>query len=302
MLGSRSPEREARAGTNGPSAFGRTDWSRGRSALANFSRMQSHPLTRAIADNKLPVARRDWTEGRRALQLFSTILSGAMMRAIRGKLLYFEGPSDWTRSRGAMASVFGFDLPHHLFRANPVTWVMMTEPQATKAFAQFLGAGDRTLRSKRIQAFLRALGHSGGEGSEDLRAPRATPEASTKSQQRIDLLLEWQDADDLHRGAAIEAKFGHHILSKTLPRYREHLLQIEESYRDKPGRREERPLLFVVSSRLRQHDEKALRKNRDWRWTSWRSLLLAFDRALDEQHDDDDFRQFRRTLWDRGGP
>ena len=264
--------------------------------------MQLHPLTRAIADNRFPVIQRDWTEGRRALQLLSGVLSDEMMRVIRGKLLHFEDSSDWTRSRGAMASVFEFDLPHHLFHADPVTWVMMTEPQATKTFAHFLGAGDRTLRSKRIQAFLRALGHSGGEGSEDLRAPRATPEASTNSQQRIDLLLEWQDADGLHRGAAIEAKFGHRILGKTLPRYREHLLQIEKSYRDEPGRREERPLLFVVSSRLRQHDEKALRKNRDWRWISWHSLLLAFDRALDEQHDDDDFRQFRRTLWDRGGP
>jgi len=33
---------------------------------------------------------------------------------------------------------------------------------------------------------------------------------------------------------------------------------------------------------------------------SWRSLLLAYDRNLNPNHDDDAFRQFRRTLWDRG--
>ena len=176
----------------------------------------------------------------------------------------------------------------------------MTEPQATKAFAEFLNAEDCTLRRKRIKAFLRALGYSGGEGSEDLRAPRATPEASTNSQRRIDLLLEWQDAKGIRRGAVVEAKFDDRIRCRTLSKYRTHLLQkIEKSYWD--GRREKRPLLFVVTPWFRPHDEKMLRENRDWRWVSWRSLLLAFDRALDEQHDDDEFRQFRRTLWDRGG-
>ena len=289
------------SGPNGPPAFGRAVWSQGRSALAKFSRMQSHPLTRAIADNRLPVARRDWTEGHRALLLMSRMLSGAMMRVIGGKLLHFEDSPDWTQCRDAMARVFGLDLPHHLFHADPVTWVMMTEPQATKAFAQFLNAEERTLRSKRIQAFLRALGYRRGEGSEDLCAPRATSEASTNNQQRIDLLLEWRDAEGFLRGAAVEAKFGHRILSGTLSEYRKHLLQIERSYRAEPVRRQKRPLLFVVSSWFRHHDENALCKNRDWRWISWRSLLLAFDRALDERHDDDGFRQFRRTLWDRGG-
>ena len=68
--------------------------------------MQCHPLTRAIADNRLPVARRDWTAGHRALQILSRMLSGAMMRVIGGKLLRFEDSPDWTLSRSAMASVF----------------------------------------------------------------------------------------------------------------------------------------------------------------------------------------------------
>ena len=58
---------------------------------------------------------------------------------------------------------------------------------------------------------------------------------------------------------------------------------------------QEKPLLFVISPWLRVHDKKALRCNKDWRWMSWRSLLLAYDRALDPHHDDDEFRQFRRT-------
>ena len=227
------------------------------------------------------------------------MLSGAMMRAVRGRLLRVRHLSDWGRSRSAMASVFGFDLPHHLFRAVPVNWVQLTEPQATKAFANFLNADDRTVRSKRIQAFLRVLGSRCGGPNADPRKARATSEAPAAEKKRIDLLLEWEDPTGLGRGAVIEAKFGHRIVNGTLPKYRKHLQKIERQYRRTEPAPQDKPLLFVISSRLRDHDKKALRRNKGWRWMSWRSLLLAYDRALDPHHDDDEFRQFRRTLWDR---
>ena len=118
----------------------------------------------------------------------------------------------------------------------------------------------------------------------------------------MDLLVEWQDSLGFDRSAVIEAKFGHRVTPDQLPRYRGHLLGIEKRYRqaghiDGP----EPPLLFVVSPSYRESDARALARNKHWRWKSWRSLLLAYDRFLEPQHDDEEFHQFRRTLWDRAG-
>ena len=65
-------------------------------------------------------------------------------------------------------------------------------------------------------------------------------------------------------------------------------------------------MLFIVSPLRDDRVARALSRQRskDWRWMSWRSLLLAYDRALHQDHydhDDDAFRLFRRTLWDRAG-
>ena len=120
-------------------------------------------------------------------------------------------------------------------------------------------------------------------------------------QRRIDLLLEWQDAAGFDRGAVVEAKFGHHITTGQLSTYRKLLQKKERRFRKTESASQEKALLFVVSSRRSSHDDNRLAKNRHWRWISWRSLLLAYDRALEPGDDDDNFRQFRRTLWDRAG-
>ena len=243
----------------------------------------------------------DWDRGREVLSLLSIGLLGALPHAIRKNLLHVQPPYDWSRGCAAMEAVFGFDRRHHLFHAEPVSWVRLTEPQATSAFVQFLNAEDRTVRKERVRAFLRALGAGGGRRGAVLRKASAEAEADAGQHKRIDILLRWQDDSDRSRGAVVEAKFGHHISTGQLSRYRERLLRgIEGRYRSDPGPQEEL-LLFVVSSRRRRHDDKALGRNKDWRWMSWRSLLLGYDRALEPNHDDDEFRQFRRTLWDRAG-
>ena len=243
----------------------------------------------------------DWDRGRQALNLLSVRLSGALLHAIREKLLDVRNLSDWHRSRDAMAAVFGFDRCHHLFHADPVSWVRLTEPQATSAFVQFLNAEDRTVRKERVRAFLRALGAGGGQRGAVLDKASAEAEADAGKRKRIDILLKWQDDSDRSRGAVVEAKFGHHISKGQLSQYRVRLIRgIERHYRSDPGP-QEKLLLFVVSSWRRRHDDKALGRNKDWRWMSWRSLLLGYDRALDPNHDDEEFRRFRRTLWDRAG-
>ena len=62
-------------------------------------------------------------------------------------------------------------------------------------------------------------------------------------------------------------------------------------------------MLFLVSPLRDGEVARALsqQKSKDWQWMSWRSLLLAYDRVLNHDHDDDTFREFRRTLWDRAG-
>ena len=269
-------------------------------ALRMLGGLRSHPVTRAIRSDALGFDPPDWTAGRAALIRLARLRSNALMRVIADGSLRFELPPSWDCTRPALDRVFGIDRRHHFLHAAPLEWlqeVRLTEPQITKGFAHFLNADNRTTRTGRIRALLWAL----GSADSDLREARVTPEASA-NRKRIDLLIEWTNASSHRRGAVIEAKFEHHVTPGQLPRYRTALKHIERDYRcEVPDNKQERPLLFIVSPLRDDKVNRALRRQRkkDWRWMSWRSLLLAFDRALHQDHDDDAFRQFRRTHWDR---
>ena len=207
-----------------------------------------------------------------------------------------------------MGRVFGFHHCHHFFHAAPLEWVThvwLKEPQVTKAITYFLNSEDRVMREGRIRALLAALRGSRDGTQEGLGNTRVTAEApvdGAQPQRRMDLLIEWQNGEGFNRAAVIEAKFNAPISKGQLPAYRNHVLGVEAQYRgaEHVGG-QELPLLFIVSPSYRKNDARALARNGDWRWKSWRSLLLAYDGFLDPQHDDDAFRQFRRTLWDRAG-
>ena len=284
------------------STFVPPHWSYGQNCLSRLSRMQSHVLTRALDNNLFHADRPDWTRGQSALKSLLGMLTGAIMRAIEDKFFNLQKLPEWNQTQRAMASVFGFRLPHHFFHAEPVNWLQLTELQATKAFVHFLNADGGIVRNKRIQAFVVALGSGRKQQNVALHKACATAEAPAGKGRRIDLLIEWIDAAGFERGAVVEAKFGHRITTGQLRMYKRHLRErVERPYRQSQSAPMEHPVLCVVSPRRRSDDEKALRKNKGWRWISWRSLLLAYDRALESACDDDDFRQFRRTLWDRGG-
>ena len=261
-------------------------------------RLPSHPVTHAIRNDALRFHPPDWTAGHKASSLLATLLSNALTRVIADRKLPFEPAPSWNHARPALDHVFGIGLAHHFLHAAPLEWlreVRLTEPQVTKGFAHLLNSGDRTIQTGRIRALLRALDSDPGDADSSLREAGVTPEASTAEGKRIDLLIEWKDASCRKRGAVIEAKFGHEVTGGQLPDYRKHLKRIEGE--------QERPLLFIVSPLRDGRVTRALRRQRkkDWRRMSWRSLLLAYDRSLDPDHDDDAFRQFRRTLWDRAG-
>ena len=265
--------------------------------------LPSHPVTHAIRNDALRFHPPDWTAGHKASSLLATLLSNALTRVIADRKLPFEPAPSWNHARPALDRVFGIGLAHHFLHAAPLEWLRPTEPQITKGFAHFLNADGRTTRTGRIRALLRALGSESGNADCGLRKASVRPEAPT-NRKRIDLLIEWTDALHRKRGAVIEAKFDHRVTPGQLPDYRTRLKQIERVYRSPDSPDEpERPLLFLVSPLHDAGVTRALRQQRsqDWRWMSWRSLLLAYDRSLNPDHDDDAFRQFRRTLWDRAG-
>ena len=137
--------------------------------------------------------------------------------------------------------------------------------------------------------------HQSGEG---MSVVSVVPEAPTsrnnkRDSRRIDLLIKWKDSPEGETyTAAIEAKFNHQVTQHQLSAYRKHLIRRKEVAK-------ERLLLVVVSPRLVGRTKEALRKNSSWRWFAWRDLLVAHERALPDDCDDDAYVQFRRTLWDQ---
>ena len=222
------------------------------------------------------------------------MLSDPVTRAIRKGALPFQEPPDWSGGLSAMYSVFGLNRRYHLFRAEPIVWAQFTEPQFTGGFGHFLGVRERIKRIERTRALLKALGAA--ELGEDMSEVEVTAEAPTSGNKRIDLLIKWKDSSERPCAAAIEAKLGHRITSGQLHAYRKHLrrnLNVEK----------ERRLLIVISPRFIADIRDALqrRRGREWRWIAWRDLLIAHERALSGEYDDDAYRQFRRTLWDQAG-
>ena len=238
-------------------------------------------MTRAIRDDALRFDPPDRTAGHAALSRLATLLSSTLKRVIDDASLPFEPAPSWDCARRALDRVFGIDLAHQFLHAAPLEWLRPLEPQITKGFAHFLNADGDTTRTGRIRALLRALGSDPGDADCSLRKARVRPEAPT-NRKRIDLLIEWTDASGRRRGAVIEAKFKARVNPGTLPAYRTRLKCIERDYRSEvPPNEQERPLLFLVSPLHDAGIARALRRqwSQDWRWTSWRSLLLAYDLA-----------------------
>ena len=252
--------------------------------------MISDPVMRAIRRDVFKFRGPVWSEeGRKALAFVGETSSDAVAVAIGRGALAFAETLDWFQGYSALDRIFGLGRRCHLFRADPVVWAKFTEPQFTKGLAHFLNVP--AVRIQRIRALLTALGAEAL--CEDMRDVMVTAEALTAGNKRIDLLIEWKDSLKNRYGAAIEAKLGHHVTVGQLSAYRTHLKNRKVS--------QERWLLAIVSPRRTTRTDKSLQDNRDWRWMAWRDLLIAHERALPVECDDDAYLQFRRTLWDQTG-
>ena len=280
------------------------DWGRlrfrrpafGAAGLRLVGDMTSDPVMRAIRRDVFKFRGPVWSEeSRKALVFFGEKLSDPVAVAIGKGALSFSETLDWSRGYSALESTFELKRQLHLFRAEPVVWARFTEPQFTKGFAYFLDMP--AVRIQRIRALLVALG--AGRLCEDMCDITVTAEAPTARkrrsarEKRIDLLIEWKDSSENRYAAAIEAKLGHHVTVGQLSAYRTHLKKRKIS--------QERWLLAVISPRRTTRTDKSLQDNRDWRWMAWRDLLVAHERALPVECDDDAYLQFRRTLWDQAG-
>ena len=254
--------------------------------------MCADPLTKTVRNNVLAFGAPVWFDAIHQLPVLVAAgwSSDALEVAIRQDALRFSETLDWAVGFSALESAFKLNRESHLFRAEPlVPWMTFTEPQLTKGLAYYLKAAEPDTRIARVRALLEGLGAA--ELGSDMSEVMVTAEAPTSKNKRIDLLIEWNDSSKMRYAAVIEAKFGHDVTSGQLPAYRTHLRKIAR----------DRQLLAVVSPRPSRSSTRALQRNRDWRWIAWRDLLVAHERALPVDCDDEGYLQFRRTLWDHAG-
>ena len=247
------------------------------------------PLTKAVRTDVLTFGAPIWFDAIHQLPVLVAAgwSSDALKLAIRQGVLRFAETLDWSVGFSALESALALKRDPHLFRVKPsVAWATFTEPQLTKGIALFLNSPERVTRIARVRALLKGLGAA--ELGNDMSEVMVTAEALTSRNKRIDLLIEWNDSSKKRYAAVIEAKLGHDVTSGQLTAYRTHLWKIAK----------ERRLLAVVSPRPSRSITRALQRNRDWRWMAWRDLLVAHERALPVDCDDEGYLQFRRILWD----
>ena len=244
----------------------------------------------------LKVRHRWGTEQRRALEFAHHQSLRPIKRALTQKSLSEITPPQWERGRAAIREHFpGLTRTTHCFNAVPIKWARFTEPQITKGLAYFLKATPTT-SAGRVNAFLRALQRPDpstrvllSEG----RQPTLHPEFPVGGGAgRIDLLVEWLDESDRRCLVALECKFDHRLTKYQLSKYATHMRRRVPD----DGRRR----LFLVSPRRRECDQAYLKKNPEWAHLSWISLVRRLEAEMQssECYDDDEYRKFRRTIFE----
>lgn len=202
------------------------------------------------------------------------------------------GVGDRTRHVQAIADHFGLPSGHHCFNVQPWDWLRLSETQATKGLQHFLNRGD-----ERIRSFLQALVPTIDWPSDlyDLSI-----EAETRAGRgRIDLLIFGQSLGRTW-GVVIEAKFEHSLKGNPLGDYRRHGTKLKMALTT-DGSGKPTGALIVLGKRLCRQTRKKISRNGQWRFVHWHEVLRRFDANLNEPTIDEDFRRFRRTLWERAG-
>jgi hypothetical protein len=208
--------------------------------------------------------------------------AGDIERGVGNRTMHVEAISDH----------FGLPSEHHCFNVEPLAWLRLSETQATKGLRHFLNAGDG-----RIRSFLQALVPT-IEWPSDLQGLNI--EAETRAKRgRIDLLISGQ-AQGRTWGVVIEAKFEHSLKGNPLGDYRRHGTKLKIAFTT-DGVAGRTGALMVLGKRVCRQTRKKISRNGQWRFVHWHEVLRRFDAKLTEPTIDEDFRRFRRTLWERAG-
>jgi len=164
---------------------------------------------------------------------------------------------------------------HGLARPAPNWGFQLTEPQATQGLAHMIAG-----HPMRMQGLLKGLRIA----ATDEEAAQATIVAE---EERVDLLIRIGK-----RAIIVEAKFGHHVTDRQLSNYWKKI---------SPTAKKTKGLLLLIDPE--DAPELHYTQRAHWRVVSWVDLLVGFERFLKNNisADDDDFRLFRRLLWERIG-
>lgn len=181
--------------------------------------------------------------------------------------------------------------PNHVFNHSDILWGFhLTEPQVTKGWEYFLSNANVPPKSKtRAELFIQSLCEISGIkppqciAQQDIRVKAEVP----LRKQQIDLLFEWSSSNGNTNKLAIEFKIGHESPTGQLSGMRRTL---------KAQRHDELFLFFVVPE-FKKNNAKVANRNKDWKPVTWFALLKKFEHIIPEKIDDDDFRRFRRSVW-----
>lgn len=173
----------------------------------------------------------------------------------------------------------------------PTPWLRLTETQVTRTLADFMNEG----APGRIMAFLRALPCKGVDLPNAFENGDASAEVAAAGG-RVDLLVTGR-AGARKYGAAVEVKIDHK-LHNPLGSYAR--LAIDEGLVVAGrSRRRTTGVLMILARSTSKATRKRLSHNPGWRFVYWSGFLRRFERELAHAPDDDDFRAFRRLVWDR---
>lgn len=170
-------------------------------------------------------------------------------------------------------------------------WLRITETQITRPLADFINEGG----PQRVIAFLRALPCAGVVLPDTFDSGRASAEVPAAGG-RVDLLVTGRRGTRTY-GAAVEVKIDHKLYNPLGSYARlaaaEGLAVAGRSQGQVTG------ALVVLARNASTATLKRLSHNRGWRFVHWSGFLRRFERELAQFADDDDFRGFRRMVWDR---
>lgn len=188
----------------------------------------------------------------------------------------------------------------HSLRTPGIPWLRLFETQVCRGLSDFLGpdrteGGVRLLLEALVPDF--AWPETLDDGAIDLEVKCHSAGRRQKSLSRIDMVISGKSRGTRF-GAIVEVKTGKQKVINPLPAYTSH---VKEKYGLWPTNceRGEANAAFVVlvphaSPKLRQRLSHF--RNKHWRIVEWPVLLRRLEARI--RHDSQNFRHFRKAIWD----